>query len=320
MGRQLVRTLLAKGQRVVCVVRRPTALTEEPLFSSPGVSLLECDFTQEGWEEQIAPVLSSCRAIFHLAGAMPHTSGVARGAGLLRKINVEVVQRLYRLAASNQVGKFLFVSSLAVYGESFPEPRDETAKIAPEGLYARTKAEAEGILVAGAMAGGPAALIVRPGLIYGERDVGVIQRLIALIDRGYFRILGNGHNTRSISSVRLVVEALCALAESEEQVAVINVVDPQLPTMARLAVDIADLLGVPRPRHLPLSLAYPVSAVFSALASVGVRSSFKLSDVRKISTSNLVRGERLRKLLGGIPNYYQESLAADVAWYRRGGS
>lgn len=235
----------------------------------------------------------------------------------MRKINVEIMKPLYGLAASNGVGKFLFVSSLAVYGESFQEPRDEGARLAPEGPYARTKAEAERLLVAGAMAGGPAALIVRPGLIYGERDRGVVQRIIALIDRGYFKVLGDGRNRRSIVSVRLVVEALCALAESEERVAIVDVVDPQLPTMERLAVDIAGLLGVAPPRHLPLTLAYPVSTVFSLLASLGIRTNLTLSDVRKISTSNPVKTDRLRKLLGDVPNYYGETLAADVAWYRR---
>lgn len=262
-------------------------------------------------------MLPSCRTIFHLAGAMPHTSPLGFETGLMRKINVEIVKQLYGLAASNGVGKFLFVSSLAVYGESFQEPRDERARTAPQGPYARTKAEAERFLVAGAMAGGPAALIVRPGLIYGERDRGVIQRIVALIDSGSFRVLGDGSNRRSLSSVRLVVQALCALADSEERVAIVDVVDPQPPTMERLAVDIAGFLGVAPPRHLPLTLAYPVSAVFSLLASIGIRTNFKLSDVRKISTSNPVRADRLRKLLGDVPNYYEEALAADVAWYRR---
>ncbi len=317
VGRYLVRRLLARGRDLICAVRCPESLAGDPLFSSSGVRLVCCDFTAGGWDKGVSTDLAVCQNVFHVAGEMPHRPSSNYGANSLWKVNVEAVQQLYALAATASVKRFLFVSSLSVYGDSLKKPCDEYTPVMPEDAYACTKAEAEQVLTVGVANGGPAVITIRPGLIYGDRDTGVIQKIIALIDKGYFRILGDGGNSRSISAAPLVAEALCALVESRERLTVVDVVDPHSPTLENLAADIASLLGVAPPRHIPLTLVYPVATVFSLLALLGMRTSFKVSDVRKISTSNPVRGERLSRLVGRLPDYYREALAEDVAWYRR---
>lgn len=289
----------------------------DPDLQSPHARFVGCDFTNDGWENTLRDALRGCAMVFHAAGEMPHRSSCASRPEVLWRVNVEAVGTLYRLAAEAGVAKFCFVSSVAVYGDSFESPRVEESPLAPSDLYARSKAAAEQLLQEGARSGGPATVTVRPGLIYGTRDGAVVQRLVRLIDGGYFRILGDGANARALTAAPLVADAMAALTTSTHDSITVNVIDPERVPIRQLADDIAGLLNVRPPGHFPLPLAYAGGAMFSVLALLGLRTSLKISDIRKISSANPVRGDRLRLLLGSVPDYYREALAADVDWYRQ---
>lgn len=314
LGRHLVRCLLEKGRRIFCAVRDPERLKEDSLFRSPQVTLIPCDFMSDDWMPRLKGPLASCGKVYHLAAEMPHRPTCLARKNVLWNVNVEAAKKLYGL--SERADCFVFVSSIAVYGDSFEHPRDEGAPAAPGDFYAFSKWKAEEALLKNKPAAGPRLFVVRPGLIYGEHDTNVIQKFIELADRGYFRILGDGQNIRSISSARLVAETLCGLADSRLPGGIFNVIDPRLPTVRQLTDDIARLLGVPPPRSLPLCLAYPAAAVFSMLQGAGLQTRFKISDVRRMSTSNVVLNAKLIEMIGTIPDFYEETLRADVQWYR----
>ncbi len=316
LGRSLLKALLARKRRVVCAVRDPERLRREPLFTGPGVELVRCDLSAPGWENDAASLLSNSENVFHAAAEMPHRSTCKGSKLVLRRVNVEATGRLYDLAKNAR--RFLFVSSIAIYGDCFDSARAEDGVLAPGDYYAASKIEAEAALLERHRAGGPALFIVRPGLIYGEGDSNAAQKIIQLTDQGRFRVPGDGSNVRSLSAAPLIAETICRLSESGEKGPVVmNVVDPRPPTLRRLADDVAGLLGKSKPPSFPLALAYPAAAVFSVLNLAGIRTRFKLSDVRKITTSNPIRCDGLQKLFGTVPDYYRDALAADVAWFRR---
>ncbi|MBI4668027.1 MAG: NAD(P)-dependent oxidoreductase, partial [Elusimicrobia bacterium] len=280
VGRHVVAGLLAKGRSLICAVRHPYALSNDPLFQSPRLRLIPCDFTHDGWERMVQAGLSHCDHIFHLAGEMPHRPTCHFNPRILRKVNLEAVEKLSSLAYQNGIKKFLYMSSVAVYGDMFAQPRDESSVLEPINTYAATKVKAERCLIQMAQRGGPSALIVRPGFIYGDWDNGAINKMISLIAQRCFVVIGRGDNRRALSSVALLTDALLALSQSHEGISIVNVVDPVIPTLKRLTEDIAALLGVAPPRCVPKALIYPAASVFSVLAYLGWGTSLKLSDVR----------------------------------------
>ncbi len=317
VGHRLVQKLLDAGRDLVLAVRNPASAATDPLFQSPSVRLVACDFTRPGWSASIEDSMRGCENVFHTAGEMPHRPSCRFNPQVLRQVNFESVRTLYDLSRRAGIRRFLYVSSIGVYGDTYAMPLDETAPQRPADDYSRTKVDAEHMLVSGAGSGGPAVSIVRPGLIYGDRDNGVIRKIMGLIDRGYFLILGDGKNVRALSSTTLLADVFLLQARRSHRCEILNVIDPNLPTMNQLVQDIAALLGVRPSRHLPLAVAYLPAAFFSVLAAVGLGTSFKLSDVRKLSSSTPLRIDRLRGVLGEVPDYYRSDLASDVSWYRR---
>lgn len=315
LGRSVLKTLLARNRRVICAVRSPEILRLDPLFTTSAVELVECDFGKSDWTESVIRSVEKCENVFHVAAEMPHRTTCRASRSVLRRVNVDATRELYGLAKNSS--RFLFVSSIAIYGDSFATERAEDGSRRPGDYYAISKIEAEAALFRENRKGGPGLYIVRPGLIYGDRDTNAVQKIIELTDKGRFRVLGDGSNVRTLSAAPLVAETLSRLSESDASGPVIlNVVDPKPPTLRRFADDIADLLGAPSPSSLPPSLVYPAAAVFSMLNFVGVRTRFKISDVRKMTTSNPIQSQGLKRLFGMVPDYYRETLAEDVAWYR----
>jgi nucleoside-diphosphate-sugar epimerase len=315
LGHYVVKALLEKGRRVVCAVRSPKKLENDDLFRSPLIQTVPCDFVSDGWEKDIADTLNSCENVFHCAAEMPHRPTCRWDKEVLWKVNVEGAEKLYALAKNTK--RFLHTSSISIYGDWYDEPRDEDAATAPADPYAASKLEAEKRLLAlSSKPGAPALFMVRPGAIYGRKDTNTIQKMIELIDRRVFRLLGAGDNARATTAAPLIADIFCRMAGMTERGLILNVIDPRVPTMHKLAADIAKLLGVPAPAKIPMALAYPPAAVFSLLHAAGLQTRFKLSDIRKFTTSTPILDHRQRTTFGETPDFYLQALTDDVAWYR----
>ena len=82
----------------------------------------------------------------------------------------------------------------------------------PEGIYGKTKREAELILLEIGRQSGMQVSIVRPSLVYGQGVKGNLRLMLSWIEKGWFPPLPEVNNRRSMIHVDDLVRALLLVA------------------------------------------------------------------------------------------------------------
>lgn len=123
------------------------------------------------------------------------------------KINVEYPVKLAKLAKENGVKQFVFISTIAVYGED-EEKLDENTIYNPITPYGKSKLEAEKELLK-LNDDSFIVSIIRPPMIYGKNAPGNIDSLVKLVKKLPIIPLGKIENKRSFISI----QNLCYLVD-----------------------------------------------------------------------------------------------------------
>lgn len=146
VGRYIARRMAKEGWRVRVAVRRPNeALFVKP-YGVPGqVEPLACNIRDD----------ASVRSMIRGADAVVNCVGVLNslGANTFDAVQAEGAGRIARLAAAEGIGTLVHISAIG-------------ADAASDSVYARTKGEGE----AAVLAAFPAAVILRPSVIFGTED------------------------------------------------------------------------------------------------------------------------------------------------------
>ncbi|MFV0563949.1 NAD-dependent epimerase/dehydratase family protein [Malaciobacter mytili] len=116
------------------------------------------------------------------------------------EINVVYPVKLAKLAKLNGVKQFIFISTIAVYGED-EEKLDENTICNPITPYGRSKLEAEKQLLE-LNDNRFIVSIIRPPMIYGKNAPGNIDSLVKLVKKLSIIPLGGIENKRSFISVQ----------------------------------------------------------------------------------------------------------------------
>ena len=172
-----------------------------------------CDFEKE---KIPLSALESVDTVFHLAGFTHDMRDAAKVKHLYQKINVDATVQLAELAVQSGVKRFIFVSSVkaggsAVTGKCMTE--EDQGK--PEGVYGKTKREAELKLLKIGRNSGMQVSIVRSTLVYGPDMKGNLRMMLSGIEQGWFPPLPETSNCRSMIHVDDLVKALLLVAEDE---------------------------------------------------------------------------------------------------------
>ena len=104
-----------------------------------------CDLEKEAIPDH---ALNGVDTVFHLAGFTHDISGTSKNKDKYQKINVDATTRLAELAVRSNVKKFVLVSSVKAGGlPLFGKCVSEEVQGMPDGIYGKTKREAELILL-----------------------------------------------------------------------------------------------------------------------------------------------------------------------------
>jgi len=216
------------------------------------------------------------------------------------------------------IRRYVFFSSVAVYGES-DEALDEEACPRPRTPYGASKLAAEEVARNWASVDpGRSVVILRPCLVFGERNTANMFSLIHAIDKGLFVRFGRGQARKSMCYVRNVVDAtLWCLSRMTPGVELFNYVDKEDLTVRECVSIIADALGRRPPRvGMPLWLGIGVGRLFDLFgALLGKNLRISAARVKKLATSSRFEASRI-KGCGFTPRYsIEEGIRNMVAWY-----
>ena len=176
--------------------------------------------------------LKGCSAIVNLAAQ--HKDNV-RPRSLYDEVNVEGARQICLAAEETGIETIVFTSSVAVYGQA-PANCDENCTAKPINDYGRTKLEAEGVYRSwlGKAPTVRSLVIVRPTVVFGERNRGNIYNLLRMIASRRFVMVGRGNNIKSMAYVENVAAALEACLEIKPGLRLFNYVDKPDFTMTKL--------------------------------------------------------------------------------------
>lgn len=205
VGRQLIRALRTRGDRVRALARSDAAADKVVAAGAEAVrGDLDDTATMQGG-------MAGCDVVFH-AAAKVEVWGRRED---FERVTVLGTRRALAAARAAGAPRFVHVSTEAVLVGGPPlVDVDETRPLPqrPLGLYPWSKGRAEEEVRAAAREG-LHATIVRPRAIWGTGDTVLLPRLIKLVDSGKFAWIGGGHALTSTCHVENVCAGLLAAAE-----------------------------------------------------------------------------------------------------------
>ena len=205
-----------------------------------------------------------------------------RPISLYYDVNVQGAANLCEVAEAKGVRQIVFTSTVAVYGFA-PVGTDEAGKIQPFNDYGRSKAQAEDVLRAW-QAKAPAErslVIIRPTVVFGERNRGNVYNLLRQVASGRFMMVGRGTNRKSMAYVENVAAFIRHATGMGAGVHTYNYIDKPDFTMNHLVSVIDEALGQAGKRcpRLPFGVGLAIGHVFDAVARLTGRQ-FPISAIR----------------------------------------
>lgn len=195
--------------------------------------------------------------------------------------NVEGMRVTLNAMEKNNVKRLIFFSSVAVYGLNKHNP-DETFPTEPFNHYGKSKLQAEELLWQWHSCHQEWNVnVIRPTVIFGERNRGNVYNLLKQISSGRFLRVGKGDNRKSMAYVGNIVAFVKYLLENcSAGYNVYNYVDKPDFTMNDLVNLIEKVLNKKIPAvHFPYWLGLSGGYCFDALAKLTGRK-FPISSVR----------------------------------------
>lgn len=323
IGTHLVRRLIEQGNQVSCLVR-PTSRIEE--LKSAGAQLIEGEATDRVSIER-ALAESQAQVVFHLAGLVKtvrKTDFARVNVGGIEAITAACVNRHERT-------KLIVVSSLAAAGPcTGDQPRVENDLPTPVSAYGRSKLAGE--LTAARYAGEMEITIVRPPIVFGSGDRGVLEMFRPIARSGLHVVPGWKERRVSLIHVADLVALLLLAAEKGERLrpdgarghGVYFVAAETNPTYAELGQAIAMALGKKRAMvlHLPEPLVQLVGLCGDALAQIRRQPGWVNSDkmTEALAGSWMCSSAKAQTQLGWSPaTTLAERLRETGQWYRQAG-
>jgi nucleoside-diphosphate-sugar epimerase len=259
LGRHLVEHLVGCGAEVRALVR---ASSRTDHLERLGVTIQRGSL---GDEDDLARAVRDVRVIFHLGGLVvddPTDTSDSLWQEIVRS-NVEGSERLARAASAEGVERFVYCSSLRIFGFGNQLLWHEDDPRTPGDLYARGKALAEETVLRVAKETGLEVVIIRPRFIYGNHDRYVLPRLVHAVQRGVAALPGGGRAICDIVYVRDCVQALLLAAQRPVAGQAYNITSGECLSLREIFHEIATAMG----RSIRL-VSLPKAPVAAAAAAV----------------------------------------------------
>jgi nucleoside-diphosphate-sugar epimerase len=259
LGRHLVESLVASGHPVRALVRPSSDtrhLRELGVDVHTGSLLVEND---------LRAATRGVGAVFHLGGIViddPRQDSHELWEQI-HLFNVVGTERLARHAAEAGAERFVFCSSVRIFGFGTQLLWREDDPRTPSDLYSRGKAMAEEALLRLASENAIEVAIVRPRFIYGNHDRYVLPKLVRLVRRGGLVPVPGADAACDMVYVEDCVQALRLAGEQPVPSRVYNVTSGEYLTLREILVRVAEALER-RVTIVPL----PASAVYGAAAGI----------------------------------------------------
>ncbi|MEM3566634.1 MAG: SDR family oxidoreductase [Candidatus Bathyarchaeia archaeon] len=237
IGSHLVEKLLKEGFDVIVLDNLSSGKIENLNLKNPKLSFFKGDICDR---KTVKKVLKDVDVVFHLAALIDVPFSVENPA-LVNHVNVCGSLNILEESIKQHVGKFIFASSCAVYGEPQYLPINEEHPTNPISPYAASKLAVEKYCQTFNKLHGLKTVSLRLFNVYGPRQrngaySGVITKMIErLKSRKPPIIFGDGTQTRDFVYVLDVIEAFYKAMKAKQCIGEINIGSGEETSIIELA-------------------------------------------------------------------------------------
>lgn len=325
IGSHLVEALLARGDRVRCLVRKTSQVDH---LENLGVELIDGDVTDF---DAVCRAVEGVDLVFHLVGminALQYDDQMR-----VNGLGPAIVARA--CAQQRQSPVLILASSIAASGPARKQSlRTEADRPAPISNYGRSKRAGE--LAVAQWADRVPTTVVRPGIVFGERDRLSLPMFTSINRFGIHVIAGFDSPRLSLIYVGDLVETLLRAAESGQRIASVAngngsasrgyyfACAPEYPNYFQLGQMLAQSLGRRNLLMLPLTEPLPwLVAGLNQLKSrlLGRAEPLNIDKIREATASSWAcsSAQSQRELNFSPSQSLQQRLTQTASWYRENG-
>jgi dihydroflavonol-4-reductase len=261
----------------------------------------------------VQELLRGRNAVIHLAAAQ-HEAEMPEA--YFRAVNVGVVRSLLEECRRAHVRRFVYGSTIGIYGSTDDRLLDEDSPARPDNAYTRTKLEAEALVRAER---GLESCIIRISETYGPGDLRLLK-LFRAIERGHFFMIGAGNNRRQCIHVNDLTRGLLLAAQHPAAIGQTFVLaGREVMTTNEMVRYIASALSRKAPRaQLPMWPFLVTARVMEAtLPRLHIHPPLHSRRLDFFSKSFVFSTARAQTLLGFQPEIdFQTGVADTARWYR----
>ena len=231
-------------------------------------------------------------------------------------VNVTGAENVCNACAKLGIKKIIFTSSVAVYGFA-PVGTDETGEINYFNDYGRTKWFAEEKYREWLVSDPENSLtIIRPTVVFGERNRGNVYNLLRQIAEKNFLMVGNGKNIKSMAYVENIVAFIENNLDNDSGEYLYNYIDKPDFDMNVLVGEIDKMLGKSRKLiRLPYWIGYFAGLCFDVLAKI-LRKKLSISSIRvkKFCSNTMFKSTNIEKTNFKAPVSLTEGLRKTIQY------
>ncbi len=206
-GRGVLLYLAAKGYKEIFGMVR-----KESLEKVPNVKYVLADLSDKQSLDKIFKE-NNIDTIWHLAAAV-HRNVKKKD---FFKINYEGTKNIMQSAIENEIKHFVFASTTAVYGKIVDSPATEKHRIKPNGLYAKSKLEAELMIKQTCNKNGIKGGNLRIPLITGKYDRHFYPIVSKLVRINIMPIIGNPRHKVSVVHPYDIAKAMEVITKNHSE-------------------------------------------------------------------------------------------------------
>ncbi len=201
---------------------------------------------------EVPNISDSFDLVIHSAGMAHITPQTENAKKSFFCINVNGTRNLLKCLENSKPYKFVFISSVSVYGLTKGENIKESTPLLAQDPYGKSKIEAEEIVKKWCEEYNVICTILRLPLIVGENPPGNLGAMIRGIKKGYYFNIGGGNANKSMV---LATDVAKFILKAAEKGGTYNLSDGYHPTFNELSKSIAKNIGKSFVPNLPKMLA-----------------------------------------------------------------
>jgi len=215
IGRALLPKLIG-NYKIYALGRRIESFSKE-ISGHKNFHFVSCDFLTA----QSIPEIGKVDTIIHLGGMV---AGKNISSDEYHQGNLHFTKLLLDFGEVKKVKKFVFASSVSVYGKQNCEIDEESALLGVSD-YARSKISAEKILLEGKKI---PCTIFRIGSVYGPDNKSFVNKLISLANRRIVPFPNSGRDTKNFIYIDDLLEFILLELQKPRKInTIFNLVNPQ---------------------------------------------------------------------------------------------